>query len=228
MSHMNAPSRSSLRVSRGFTLIELLVVIAIIGVLSSVVLASLNVARERGAEASIRSNLRNMIPEAELGYTNTGDYSSVLNCQTAGTVLNKFVTAIAGVNGITRCWSYTATGDNYLRWGASARLNTNTLKVWSVDPQGVVKWDTANTGGSLSWSAATAACSAAGKRLPSFEQLKTLYDAYGATPTGFTAGSYWSSTENPTVTSEVYIVTMGNGATYSGDKGIGSYTRCVY
>ena len=39
-----------IKTDRGFTLIELLVVIAIIGILSSVVLASLNTARNRGAE----------------------------------------------------------------------------------------------------------------------------------------------------------------------------------
>lgn len=53
---------------RGFTLIELLVVIAIIGVLSSVVLASLNTARNRGNDASVRANLSGARSQAELFY----------------------------------------------------------------------------------------------------------------------------------------------------------------
>ena len=42
---------------KGFTLIELLVVIAIIGILSSVVLASLNTARNKGSNAAVQSAL---------------------------------------------------------------------------------------------------------------------------------------------------------------------------
>ncbi len=51
---------------RGFTLIELLVVIAIIGILSSVVLASLNTARSKGNDAKRFSDLHQIALALEL------------------------------------------------------------------------------------------------------------------------------------------------------------------
>ncbi len=60
---------------KGFTLIELLVVIAIIGILASVVLASLNTARAKGADAAIKANLANIRAQAELIYDSEGCYN---------------------------------------------------------------------------------------------------------------------------------------------------------
>jgi len=57
---------------RGFTLIELLVVIAIIGILSSVVLASLNGARVKGRDARRLSDLKQIQIALELYYDSGG------------------------------------------------------------------------------------------------------------------------------------------------------------
>jgi prepilin-type N-terminal cleavage/methylation domain-containing protein len=58
---------------KGFTLIELLVVIAIIGILSSVVLASLNSARNKGAIANVKSNLNSMRAQSAIFYDDTSN-----------------------------------------------------------------------------------------------------------------------------------------------------------
>ncbi len=56
----------------GFTLIELLVVIAIIGILSGVVLASLNSARQKGRDVKRVADVTNLRPAFELYFDDNG------------------------------------------------------------------------------------------------------------------------------------------------------------
>ena len=67
-SHTNDQRRHS----RGFTLIELLVVIAIIGLLSSIILASLNTARAKGRDAALFEDTRQLMTALQLYYNQYG------------------------------------------------------------------------------------------------------------------------------------------------------------
>ena len=70
--------------NKGFTLIELLVVIAIIGILSSVVLASLSSARNKGKDAAVKSQLASMKAQAEIFYSAGNTYLGLCASTTGG------------------------------------------------------------------------------------------------------------------------------------------------
>ncbi|MFA6158784.1 MAG: type II secretion system protein [Candidatus Paceibacterota bacterium] len=131
--------------SKGFTLIELLVVIAIIGILSSVVLASLNSARAKGADAAVKSNLANIRAQAEIFYDGTGNSSYTGLCGDA-TIAN-MIAAAGKANGSWSGCTASTTNLPAQSWVASAALKNPTAPTgyWCVDSYGASKESTATT-----------------------------------------------------------------------------------
>ena len=80
----------------GFTLIELLVVIAIIGLLASIILASLNTAQQKGRDARRLGDIRDIQNALELydvtcrSYPNTLSGSASNGCP-SGTTFSTFI-----------------------------------------------------------------------------------------------------------------------------------------
>jgi prepilin-type N-terminal cleavage/methylation domain-containing protein len=123
-----------MKTTRGFTLIELLVVIAIIGILSSVVLASLNSARKKGRDARRVADLRQMQLALELYYDKYGGYPQVTDLDSSTLVSDGFISAIPHDPSDNTDYSYAyATNGTGYHMGASLEDPSNSASNSDAD-----------------------------------------------------------------------------------------------
>ncbi len=135
---------------KGFTLIELLVVIAIIGILATVVIGSVNSARTKGIDSTVKGNLSNMRASAEIIYDTSASYDTVCNANT--TTLSGLLAANKAVGGAATAGTETALSagttatltayckDSVTAWVAANALkslsDSNAAQYWCVDSTG--------------------------------------------------------------------------------------------
>ncbi len=107
------------RNKKGFTLIELLVVIAIIGILASIVLASLNSARRKSRDARRIADVKQIQLAMELYFDASSAYPATLSL-----LATSYIPAVPN-DPLTAAYTYEKCANNVYHIGAALEESTN-------------------------------------------------------------------------------------------------------
>lgn len=115
---------------KGFTLIELLVVIAIIGVLASVVLASLNTARRKSRDTRRVADIKQIQLALEMEFDKATSYPAALSTLVTDGFIpsvpqDPILTRVCGA-AVAPNYCYAVSGTSYYHLGANLEESTGT------------------------------------------------------------------------------------------------------
>ena len=124
-----------MKFKKGFTLIELLVVISIISFLSSVVMTTLNSARDKGTDAAIKTSLTNMRAQGGIYFSTAGNYTGFCSDETINKALvfAASSTKVAIQKNATGGVGFVTCNITTNGWAIQAPLKTDPNKFFCVD-----------------------------------------------------------------------------------------------
>lgn len=134
---------------KGFTLIELLVVISIIGVLSSIVLSSLSLARTKAFDAKVQGQLSHIRIAAEIYNVSNGNYGTSTYSCTGG----MFADVPSGLSKLAISANYPVGENNIIcnsngsAYAVSDNLSASST-YWCIDNTGASKSEATSIGSS--------------------------------------------------------------------------------
>ena len=140
--------KKSLLFKRGFSLIELLIVIAILGILTAIVLPSLNSARGKGKDSKVKSELDSLRAQAELYSADNGNTYTDLFIVDSWDSADPQVKSILDSIAIDVASGLKFANSDVDYWVATAQLPSTigtTTAFWCVDNKGTSKlWEGAS------------------------------------------------------------------------------------
>lgn len=211
---------------RAFTLIELLVVIAIIGILSGIILTSVNKARGKGRVAAVKQTMKTIQTHSQAYYSDNGSYTGFCSDPKVVEMVSMIPTPRKA------CYAITPSSIGQ-RWAVAAYLEDGTIL--SISQEGLLELEkTDRGGGGVEWAIGRSLCTNAGKRLPTVEELKAVHAAFSGsintptsdkTPPTFQGGNYWTGTPHPSANNTYQVGMAWGGVTYY-HNGSYEYVRC--